>query len=53
MTPKPDGLRAPGEKTPKDLRTRANKASKLKILLYEPLLGVSTYALLGTNTQLN
>ena len=54
MTPKPNGIRAPGEKKhPKDLRTRANKATKLRILLYEPLLGVNTYALLGTNSQLN
>ena len=53
MTPKPNGLRAPGEKTPQDLRTRANKATKLRILLYEPLLGVNTYVLLGTNAQLN
>ena len=53
MTPKPDGLRAPGEKTPLGLKDRANKATKLRILLYEPLLGVNTYALLGTNTQLN
>ena len=54
MTPKPNGLRAPGEKTPlKDLRTRANKATKLRILLYEPLLGVNTYALLGTDTPVS
>ena len=53
MTPKPNGLRAPGEKIPQGLRTRANKATKLRILLYEPLLGVNTYALLGTNTHLN
>ena len=53
MTPKPNGLRTPGEKTPQGLKTRANKATKLRILLYEPLLGVNTYALLGTNTQLN
>ena len=38
-------LRAPGEQTPQGLRTRANKATKLRILLYEPLLGVNTYAL--------
>ena len=32
-TLKPDGLKAPGEKTPKDLRTRVNKATKLKDLI--------------------
>ena len=53
MILKPNGLRTPGEKTPQGLKTRANKATKLRILLYEPLLGVNTYALLGTNTQLN
>ena len=53
MTPKPNGLRAPGEKTPQGLKDSANMATKLRILLYEPLLGVNTYALLGTNTQLN
>ena len=33
VTPKPDGFRAPGEKTPQGLRTRANKATKLRIYL--------------------
>ena len=53
MTPKPNGLRHRVRKHPKDLRTRASKATKLRILLYGPFLGVTTYALLGTNTQLN
>ena len=53
MTPKPNGLRTPGEKTLQGLKTRANKVTKLRILLYEPLLGVNTFDLLGTNTQLN
>ena len=45
MTLKPNGLRAPGEKIPQGLKTRANKATKLRILLYEPLLDMNTYAL--------
>ena len=40
-------------KHPKDLRTQVNKATKLKILLYELFLGLNTYVLLVTNTQLN
>ena len=53
MTPKPNGLRASGEKTPQGLKDSSKLGHKIRILLNEPLLGVSTYALLGTNTQLN
>ena len=53
MTPKPNGLRAPGEKTPQGLKDSSKQGYKTKDFLYESLLGVNTYALLGTNTQFN
>ena len=54
MTLKPDSLRTPGEKTPQGLKDSSKQGHKIKdFLLYGPLLGVNTYVLIGTNTQLN
>ena len=54
MTPKLDGLRAPGEKTLQELKDSSKQGSKLKILLIVwTTFSVNTYSLLGTNTQLN
>ena len=53
MTPKPNGLRAPGEKTPQGLKDSSKQGHRTKDFIIWTPFRVNTYALLGTNTQLN